>query len=233
MADRKQSNASTADRQPGRGMARLQRFAQARVRLLASIGVGLVLIFVLPAHLRLTTKLLIGWDVGVGLYLLLALQVFASADIDRIRRHAAIEDEGRGAILVLTAAAALASLGAIVAELGAVADASRSSRELSLAVVTILLSWFFTHTIFAVHYAHDFYGDHRGKASGLAFPGKDQPDYWDFVYFSFVIGMTAQVSDVAVTSKMIRRTVTAHGIVSFLFNAALLALTVNIAANAI
>ena len=86
-----------------------------------------------------------------------------------------------------------------------------------------LRSWAFTHTIFALHYAHDFYHESGGKGGGLAFPGGEEPDYWDFVYFSFVIGMTSQVSDVAIVSKPMRRTAAAHGIVSFVFNAALLA----------
>jgi uncharacterized membrane protein len=101
----------------------------------------------------------------------------------------------------------------------------------ALAAFTILLSWAFIHTIFALHYAHEFYDETDG--GGLAFPGDREPDYWDFVYFSFVIGMTSQVSDVAITSKLIRRTAAAHGIVSFVFNAALLALTVNLAASAL
>jgi uncharacterized membrane protein len=84
-----------------------------------------------------------------------------------------------------------------------------------------------------LHYAHDFYQENGGKGGGLAFPGREEPDYWDFVYFSFVIGMTSQVSDVAIISKTMRRTASAHGIVSFVFNAALLALAVNIAASAI
>jgi uncharacterized membrane protein len=96
-----------------------------------------------------------------------------------------------------------------------------------------MLSWFFVHSIFAVHYAHEFYGDTGRKSSGLNFPGDDQPDYWDFMYFSFVIGMTSQVSDVAVTDKRIRQTVGLHGVISFFFNVALLALTFNIAASAI
>src|SRR5207253_10318387 len=104
--------------------------------------------------------------------------------------------------------------------------------HLLLATLTIHLPCAFTHTIFALHYAHEFYDETAGR--GMSFPGGDpNPDYWDFVYFSFVIGMTSQVSDVAITSKVIRRTATVHGIVSFLFNAALLALTVNIAASAI
>jgi uncharacterized membrane protein len=102
-----------------------------------------------------------------------------------------------------------------------------------LATLTIVLSWAFIHTIFALHYAHEYHAEHRKNRGGLAFPGEEAPDYWDFVYFSFVIGMAAQTSDVAITSKAIRRTVAAHGIVSFVFNAALLALTVNIAASAI
>ena len=95
-----------------------------------------------------------------------------------------------------------------------------------------MLSWFFIHTIFALHYAHEFYGS-GGKTSGLDFPGNEEPDYWDFVYFSFVIGMTAQVSDVTVAARPIRHVVIGHWIVAFFFNASLLALMVNIAASAI
>jgi len=135
---------------------------------------------------------------------------------------------------VLTVAAALASLAAIFAQLGssAAANGGRQPINMILASLTILLSWAFIHTIFALHYAHEFYDE--TASGGLAFPGDDrEPDYWDFVYFSFVIGMTSQVSDVGVTSKQIRRTVAAHAVVSFVFNVALLALTVNLAASAI
>jgi uncharacterized membrane protein len=130
-------------------------------------------------------------------------------------------------------AAALASLAAIFAQLGmSAAGAERPRSHLILAASTILLSWAFIHTMFALHYAHEFYDETAGR--GMSFPGDDpHPDYLDFVYFSFVIGMTSQVSDVGVTSKQIRRTVTAHGIVSFLFNVALVALTINVAAGAL
>ena len=96
----------------------------------------------------------------------------------------------------------------------------------------MVLSWAFTHTIFALHYAHEFYGEATRK-SGLQFPGDGQPDYWDFVYFAFVIGMTFQVSDVAITNKSIRRMVVAHGALSFFFTTAIVAMTVNIAASII
>jgi len=119
-----------------------------------------------------------------------------------------------------------------VAELGA--SEGRKPAQVILAGITILLSWAFIHMIFALHYAHEFYGEDDTINGGLAFPGGDQePDYWDFAYFSFVIGMTSQVSDVGVTSQQIRRTATAHGIVSFLFNVALVALTINVVAGAL
>jgi len=191
----------------------------------------------LPARWRLATQLLVGWDVGIAVYLALVYHLMTrSGAVHMIRQRAALEDEGQFAILVLTVAAALASLGAIVAELGSAGSlgSARPPSHLLLATGTIVLSWAFIHTIFALHYAHEFYGEDEATSGGLAFPGGEkEPDYWDFVYFSFVIGMTSQVSDVAVVQKPIRRTVAAHGVISFVFNAALLALTVNIAASAI
>jgi uncharacterized membrane protein len=100
-------------------------------------------------------------------------------------------------------------------------------------MVTILLSWSFIQVIFAFHYAHEFYAEHRGQAGGLGFPDDDVPDYWDFLYFAFVIGMTSQVSDVTVKSQVLRRTVTAHSLLSFIFNVTLLALAINLAASAL
>jgi uncharacterized membrane protein len=201
----------------------------------ASAFIGLVLIAALPTQWQLATRLLTAWDISIALYLILIYELMARAEVERIRHHAAIEDEGQIGILVLSVTAALASLAAIVVKLGATAanEAPRHPAELVLALLTILLSWAFIHTIFALHYAHQFYGELGEGAGGLGFPGDDEPDYWDFVYFSFVIGMTSQVSDVSVRAKPIRHAVTAHGILSFIFNTALLALTINIAANAV
>ena len=215
-----------------RKLPRIVRVVRARPRLFLAAVLGIVIGLVLPSEWRATTRLLVTWDVGVGLYLALAFEAMAKADIARIRRRAAMLDEDRVPFLILTAGAALATIGAIVAELGA-KESGHAPAHLALAVVTIALSWAFTHTIFALHYAHEFYVENRYEDGGLAFPGKEQPDYWDFAYFSLVIGMTSQVSDVAVTAKAIRRTVLAHGVVSFFFNVALLALTVNIAASAL
>jgi len=213
-------------------MPLLFRIVRIRPRLFISLGIGALVSVVLTVFTdwRTATRLLVGWDIYVGLYLALVAHLMSGADIQRIRGRAAVEDEGQFAILMLTVVAALASLGAIFSELGI--GAGRRPAHVVLAALTILLSWAFIHTIFALHYAHEFYDEDIG--GGLAFPGGEtEPDYWDFVYFSFVIGMTSQVSDVGVTHKEIRRTVAAHGVVSFVFNAALLALTVNIAASAI
>jgi uncharacterized membrane protein len=211
------------------------RVIRARPRLSVSGAVGLVAAVALPTAWPLTGRLLVAWDIGVALYLALAYHLMAGAQIDHIRQRAAMEDEGQYGILLLTVAAALASLAAILVELASspAHGAGRQPAQLILATLTILLSWAFTHTIFALHYAHEFYSEDGGRGGGLTFPGGEEPDYWDFVYFSFVIGMTSQVSDVAVSCRPIRRTVTAHGVISFIFNAALLALTVNIAASAI
>jgi uncharacterized membrane protein len=187
-----------------------------------------VLIALVPAGWRVATRMLVGWDAGVAFYLINAFMLLARADVGHIRRRALVQDEGRFVILVLIVSAALASLGAILAQLGA----GRAPGNLALAMLTILLSWAFVHVIFALHYAHEFYAA-KPRGGGLTFPGGEEPDYWDFLYFSLVIGMTSQVSDVAVTGRTIRRTVAAHGVVSFLFNAALIALTVNIAASAL
>jgi uncharacterized membrane protein len=211
-------------------LQRWVRVVRTRPRLFLAILLGLVLARLLPAEWRLATRSLVAWDIALGLYLVLAFRLMTNCDVNHIKRRAAHQDEGRFTILMLVVAAALASLLAILAELG---GANRHPAQLALAAITILLSWAFTHTIFAIHYAHEYYSEKARKGGGLNFPGDEPPDYWDFVYFSFVVGMTSQVSDVAVTSGALRRLVAAHGAVSFIFNATLLALTVNIAASAI
>jgi uncharacterized membrane protein len=214
-----------------RKMSKPVRVIYARPRTFISIAVGIVAFFLLPASLRLVTRMLIGWDIFIALYLLLVYTMVMRSGLAYIKRNAVLQDDGRFLILLVVALGAFASIAAIVFELGA---SHHSVPELTLATVTIALSWAAVHTVFALHYAHEFY---RGaKPGGLQFPSGDtheNADYWDFVYFSFVIGMTAQVSDVGITDKTIRRTATAHGIVSFIYNTALVALMVNIAASAI
>jgi uncharacterized membrane protein len=207
------------------------RAVYARPRSFIALAIGIVASILLPSSLRPVTRALIGWDVSIAIYLVLCYTMMLRGGHRHIRRNAAIQDEGRFVILMVAAFGAFASIAAIVSELGA---SHRGIAGLTLATATIALSWAAVHTTFALHYAHAYY---RGaKPGGLQFPSgdtHDNADYWDFVYFSFVIGMTAQVSDVGITDKIIRRTATAHGIISFVYNTALLALTVNIAASAI
>ncbi len=152
--------------------------------------------------MRFATRLLVGWDAGVGLYLALAYHLMAECHVAHIRLRARVEDEGRTAILVLTTAAALASLGAIVAELGSSSTDGSARPPAQLILATVMCrghsrtrsSRCTTRTTSA--------RENGGKGGGLAFHGGEEPDYWDFVYFSFVIGMTSQVSDVAIVSEV-------------------------------
>jgi len=214
-----------------RRLSKPVRVVYARPRTFVSIALGIIAFVLLPSSLRLVTRALLGWDICIAAYLLLVYTMVVHAGLSHIKHNAARQDDGRFLILLVTALGAFASIAAIVFELGA---SQHSGPALTLATVTIALSWAAVHTTFALHYAHEFY---RGtKPGGLQFPSGDtheNADYWDFVYFSFVIGMTAQVSDVGITDKTIRRTATAHGIVSFIYNTALVALMVNIAASAI
>ena len=214
-----------------RNLSRPVRVIYARPRTFFSLAIGLATYFLLPSALRPLTRALLGWDMLIGVYLLLVYIMVVRSGLSHIRRNAVMQDDGRFLILLVTAIGAFASIAAIVLELG---GSHHGAPQLTLATVTIALSWAAVHTTFALHYAHEYY--RSARPGGLQFPSGDQhesADYWDFVYFSFVIGMTAQVSDVGITDKTIRRTATVHGIISFVYNTALVALMVNIAGSAI
>ncbi len=210
------------------------RFARLHGRLLIALALGIAVALGLFAWTgwRMPTKLLAGWDVFALLYLGLIHQIMAQCGVDQIRERAAEEDEGAVALLIFTCIAAMAALVALVAELGD--ESAQGGWHIALAIATIILSWCFVHTIFALHYAHEFYGEGRDrKTGGLDFPGEREPDYSDFLYFSLVIAMTSQVSDVQITSRAIRRIATMHGVLSFFFNLGILALTINMVSNLI
>lgn len=221
-------------RSPRRHRTTIARIVHARRKLFLSALFGIAVLVAAPASWPVTSRVLFGWDCGVAVYLAAVYWLMARADIPHIQRRATVEDEGALTMLILTVAAAVATLGAIVVELSSAKAGGHPGLSILLAFVTILLSWAFIHTIFALHYAHEFYGEGRdAQKGGMQFPGGADPDYWDFVYFSFVIGMTFQVSDVAVTSKGIRRLVVSHGIVSFMYDTTLIALMVNTASSVI
>jgi uncharacterized membrane protein len=197
------------------------------------LGVGA---FLLGRGLPEPKRALVAWDVCAGLYVLLAWKMMLGRPhgVEKMKWRSRLQDDGALVVLVLTLAATVASLAAIVLELVRVQRLPGDQRlvPLVLAGVTIFFSWCFVHTAFALHYAHEFYVD-RGPVGepGLAFPGAAPPDYLDFLYFSFVIGTTSQTADVSIVSHGMRRLALLHGIVAFVFNTTLLALTINIAAG--
>jgi len=206
-----------------------------RPRLLIAALVGIAAATAAPHSLGPPLRAVVGWDFAAGIYLILALIMAARADAASMRRRAAREDMTRWAFLALMAGAAFFSMFAI---LGPVHEAKSAAGGISVGLVllggfTILLSWLFAHTAFAIHYAHEYYRKPGpARAAGLIFPGKaEPPDYEDFLYFSFVIGMTCQVSDVQVATRPWRRLVLIHGVVSFLFNTVVLALSINLVAG--
>jgi uncharacterized membrane protein len=226
--------ATSAKRKPASHRSKPVRIVRGHLKLFVAALAIIVLFPLLSDNWRMSTRLLMAWDFGTAIYLVMAVVVIRNFDLHRVQIHADETDEGAVALLIITVATALASIAAIVIELGS-ARALRSpdaeQNAFVLAAVTVILSWTLIHTIFAFHYAHVFYRGEGIHGRGLDFPGDADPDYWDFIYFSFVIGMTFQVSDVQVTGKGLRRLVVAHGVVSFMFNVAILALTVNIGAN--
>ncbi len=213
------------------------RLARLHARLLISVAFGIaVAAALMGTDWRIPTRLLVGWDSGVVLYLVLTYWMMLTSGVPEIRRRAAADDEGALALLFLIGFSALAALGGIIAELGGAKSTAGTEAGLQIAcgMLTIVLSWVFVHTIFTLHYAHEFYGERGDKAlGGLNFPGRQPPDYWDFLYFSLVIAMTSQVSDVAIESASIRRIASLHGVLSFFFNLAILALTINMVSNLI
>jgi uncharacterized membrane protein len=210
-----------------------RRFLHLHQKLLTCFILGAGSLLFLPATWSWTTKLLTAWDITALCYVAFVHFFVAPCGIEQIRQRAAVQDDGAVAILLITMGTAFASLVALVVLLGDKSGGAGIWR-LPLAISTIALSWSFMHTIFTLHYAHEYYGDRRDRQKGgLEFPGRELPDYWDFLYFSLVIAMTSQVSDVAISSKVIRRIATLHGVLSFFFNLGILALTINMLASAI
>jgi len=212
------------------------RLLLSRPRLLICTVIGLAIVGMLPPSLarQSITRAIIGWNLGAGLYLVLALRMMFWSTHERMRTRALQHDEGRVVVLVLVVIAALMCIGAIVAELAVVKNIHGTLRyaHIALAALTIFTSWAFTQVMFALHYAHDYYATEvRGEHGGLDFPGDHPPDYGDFLYFACVIGTSGQTADVSFTSRRMRRTGMVHCVLAFFFNTTLVALTINIASG--
>ncbi len=207
-----------------------------RPRLFIALLCGVAAAPLLPHGISGTMRAIVAWDIGVIVYLILSAYLFISERLDHMASDAAAQEEGEWTIFWLTVAAAAFSFAAIISEFADTGSLPKAQRNLHIALVavTLFVSWLMTHTSFAFRYAHEFYeADPSGVGitEGLEFPGEKQPDYLDFLYFSLVLGMTFQVSDVQITARKFRRLATVHGLLSFLFNTIILALTVNIAAG--
>jgi len=217
----------------------IYRAVRSRPRMIVSFLFSFVVWYfipAIPADVGYTRELL-AWNAGVILFIVLILVMMARSDATNIRDHSSAEEEGRFTVLTLVIAAASMVLIAIGVEIFKSKEMQGASRALRLALtfVTVINSWLFVHIVFAIYYAHEYHAmiksRHKGARGGLDFPGESMPDYWDFMYFAFTIGMTAQTSDVVVTSRLMRRLVIVHGLVSFIFTTAVIALTVNLGAQ--
>ncbi len=214
----------------------LFRILTGHSRLFVSIGIGLASYFAIPAAWQQQTRGIATWDIGASAYLAVVVWLFVATPVDRMERNARAQQDGEWTLFWLVLAGVVASFAAIIGEFGSMKAAAAEARNLKVALVaaTLLLSWVVTQAAFALRYAHEFYsrtGDAAAVDGGLQFPEEERPDYLDFFYFSAVLGMTFQVSDVQITSRKLRRLATVHGMLGFLFNTVIIALTVNLASG--
>lgn len=207
-------------------------------RLAVVIAVGVVAYFAQPMSISWHTRAVVSWDLSVVIYLALAWWLIASSDAATTRDHALSQDQSVYVIFLFVVVAACASVVAIGFVVGTIRELDFWPRawHLALTVVALLSSWMLIQTVFAFHYARRYYAVlHRERTASpeLLFPGGKEPDYLDFAYYASVIGMTSQVSDVAVTSRPMRRLTLTHSVLAFVFNIAVLALSINIIASVI
>jgi uncharacterized membrane protein len=207
----------------------------AQHRVVLSLLMALI-VFVAAPSIRLAVRALVAWDAFAFTSIALCWLRIAFADARTSVREARLQDSSHTALFLFVIVAAVASLFAVGLLLGSAKGLShsRQAEHALLAGLTVATSWCLTHTVFALRYAHLFYqadDDTPDEAlgEGLDFPQEKHPDFLDFAYFSFVIGMTCQVSDVQITGRRVRRVALLHGFLAFVFNTVILALSINLA----
>lgn len=173
------------------------------------------------------------FDLAALIFLIACVGLLRDADAMAMRVSAERNDANRAMLLAISSVTTLAVLAAVASELGAAGvrpDAGPDAVMVALIVATLTLAWLFGNSVYALHYAHLFYrkGDGGKDAGGLDFPGTKEPEYWDFLYFAFTLGMTFQTSDTSIRSTMMRKVVTAHSMVAFVFNLGVIAFTINV-----
>jgi uncharacterized membrane protein len=205
-----------------------------RPRMAIATAVGVVVGCLVPDVAHLVTRVLIGWNAGVWLFLVLVGVMMLQADHERVRRNAIAQAEGAPVVLALVTTAAVFSIVAIVVELAAAKGpgARHALSHILFALGTVAGSWVLLPVLFAMNYASLYYRAEHGH--GLDFPSADKtfrPDYADFLYFSFTIAVASQTADVSISTRAMRRLVLLQAVLSFVFNTTILAFTINIAAG--
>ena len=214
------------DKTGGMKLALGNRIAPPRFLLFLFLFLGGVPI---ASVLGLQHGLLLAFDVAAGVFLLSLLPLLRNRTADDMRLAARRNDANRVLLLALTGAVTTVILVAVAAEL--TQKGQQHAGSVTLIVVTLLIAWLFSNSVYALHYAHIFYlenPEEKGDCGGLEFPGTDEPDYWDFVYFSFTLGMTFQTSDVQINVGHMRRVATFHSLAAFIFNIGILAFSINV-----
>lgn len=172
--------------------------------------------------------LAMGFDLGAFVFLASLTSLLRKSSPAEIRRHAGENDANRGLVLMITTLLSVVVLAAISEELPAARNGEAGG--FAKLIGTLLLAWLFANTVYALHYAHQYYGEHPATGEdrgGIAFPGTSEPDYADFLYFAFTLGMTFQTSDCDITDPAIRRVVLLHSLAAFIFNMGVIAFTIN------
>ena len=215
---------------------RMLRLMRARPRIFIAGAAAIAVAMLLPTSLvgHLITRLLVAWNVGTCLYVLLAAIMMTRSTQNHMRHRAQQQDDGQVAILTLVVVSSIASLVAIAVELAVVKEMHGFLKiaHIALAGITVISSWAFIQIMFALHYAHDYYAEPgQNKSKGLQFPDEELPEYGDFFYFAAVIGTSGQTADVSFTSKPMRRIGSVHCILAYLFNTTVLALLINVGAS--
>jgi uncharacterized membrane protein len=206
-----------------------------RPYLISAILLGAIVALFLPDDLALMTRVLIAWNAAVWSYLIGMMWVISRADHQKVRKYADKQDENAGVVLVVLLVGAVFSLSAIFIELGELADAKGAEQvgRYVLTVLTLFGSWLLVGVLFCLHYAHLYYRC-GPKGLPLKFPNDEkEPNYWDFLYFSFTISVAVQTSDISIMTRGMRKLVLGHSVLNFFFNLVILGLSINIAAGLI
>ncbi|WP_316832624.1 DUF1345 domain-containing protein [Pedobacter aquatilis] len=202
----------------------IQKLSALYILLLSFFAGLLIYMASLFIQTSVLTRLMLGWDFFCIVLISLHWYMFYNTSAAETHLKAKMQDETRGEIFAVVVVSTFAGLLAVVLLL---IEKEIETLDLVTAISGMFLSWVLVHTTFTMRYAHLFYGDTKNKNGGLDFPGDEEPDFIDFAYFAFVIGMTFQVSDVEISSRKIRRLTLLHSIISFIFNTVIVALTIN------